>query len=52
MKEFKVENSSYILMYSLYSLPNLVIPLLGGLMIDKFGANLVLIYAATMPAIG
>lgn len=34
------------MLYSLYAFPNVIIPLLGGMLIDKIGARIVLVIAA------
>ena len=40
------------MLYSLYSFPNVIIPLIGGILIDKIGARIVLILVATICLIG
>jgi MFS family permease len=52
MNEFKVSNSKYSLMYTMYSLPNLVFPLFGGCLMDKFGSDVMLIVSSILAAIG
>lgn len=39
-------------MYSLYSFPNVIIPLIGGILIDKIGARIVLIITAVFCVLG
>lgn len=39
-------------MYSLYSFPNIVIPLLGGILIDKKGPRMVMVLTAFICVIG
>jgi len=36
-KQFDIGGSEYALLYSVYSTPNLIIPLFGGILIDKMG---------------
>lgn len=52
IEQFHVSNTWYSLMYSLYSMPNLVFPLFGGFFVDNFGAERVLIFSATMTVLG
>ena len=39
-------------MYSLYSIPNIVIPLIGGILIDKKGPRIVMILTAFICVLG
>lgn len=39
-------------LYSIYSLPNIIIPLVGGMMIDKLGARVVLVFTAGLCTLG
>lgn len=39
-------------MYSLYAFPNVVFPLIGGMLIDKVGARIVMVITATICVIG
>ena len=40
------------MLYSLYAFPNIIIPLLGGMLIDRIGARWVLIIAASFCVVG
>lgn len=40
------------LLYALYAFPNVIIPLLGGILIDKIGARIVLIISAMFCVLG
>lgn len=40
------------MLYALYAFPNVVIPLLGGIMIDRIGARWVMIIAASFCVLG
>jgi len=40
------------LLYSLYAFPNIIIPLLGGVIIDKYGARIALILSAMFCVLG
>jgi len=40
------------LLYALYAFPNVIIPLLGGIMIDKIGARWVMIITAGFCVLG
>jgi MFS family permease len=42
----------YSMMYSVYSLPNIVLPIVGGLLIFRFGNRIIYIYAALCIMIG
>ena len=39
-------------MYSIYSFPNIIAPIIGGIMMDKFGARVVIIFSSLLVAIG
>jgi MFS family permease len=47
-----ISESQFNLLYALYAFPNVVIPLLGGMLIDRIGARWVLIIAAVFCVIG
>ena len=38
-EKFNVTQTEYSLLYTFYSYPNLVMPLIGGIMIDKIGVQ-------------
>jgi len=42
----------YNLLYSVYSFPNMVLPLIGGILCDKIGVKLALMIFATLVTIG
>lgn len=44
--------AQFNLLYAVYSFPNVVIPILGGILIDKIGARVVLILTAGLCVIG
>jgi MFS family permease len=39
-------------LYSIYSIPNILIPLIGGLMIDKLGARVIMVVTAGICCLG
>ena len=39
-------------MYSLYAFPNVIIPLFGGILIDKFAARTILVITALLCVLG
>lgn len=42
----------FSMMYSLYSLPNTILPLIGGLLVDSYGNNTILFYFSTFVLLG
>jgi MFS family permease len=52
INHFKVTNTRYSLMYTLYSIPNIIFPLFGGYFVDKFGTSKLLVYASFLGIIG
>lgn len=40
------------MLYTVYSTPNIFLPFVGGLVVDKFGANRVLLLLATIVCVG
>jgi MFS family permease len=38
-KEFKVSESQYGLLYTVYAIPNLFLPIFGGILFDKIGTR-------------
>lgn len=48
----KLDEFTFNLLYALYAFPNVVIPLLGGILIDRIGARIVLIIAASFCVLG
>jgi MFS family permease len=47
-----MSESQFNLLYSLYAFPNIIIPLIGGILIDKIGARVVLIITSTFCVLG
>ena len=46
-QEFKIDTTTYSLLYSMYSFPNMVFPLFSGLIINKIGkTNAMLLFNA------
>ena len=52
MNHFDMNNTKFSFMYSVYSLPNMICPLFGGLFIDRFGNSKSLIAVTFMAALG
>jgi len=50
--KYNLTNAQVALFYSIYSLPNMVLPLFGGVMIDKIGIKLSLMIFTTIVTIG
>lgn len=50
--KFNISTSKYSLLYSIYSLPNFVLPLIGGLFIEKYGENKALILYCSLAICG
>ena len=48
----KISEFQFNLLYALYAFPNVVIPLLGGMMIDKIGARIVMMITACFCVLG
>jgi len=51
-KKFNISMTKYSLMYSLYSLPNMIIPLLAGIFLNKMGHHLGLFLTSLLVTIG
>ena len=51
-KKFQISMTEYSLLYSLYSLPNTIIPFLGGIFIDSAGYYAGLIISSVIVTIG
>jgi MFS family permease len=47
-----LSKSEFNLLYSLYAFPNIIIPLLGGIVIDKYGARIALMISAMFCVLG
>ena len=52
MSKFKISNTKYSLLYSFYSLPNIICPLLGGILIDKHGPEKTLLTVTLLAVVG
>lgn len=50
--EFKVSQSSYGLLYSTFAIPNIVMPLVGGVLFDKLGVRYGLILFTAVVCLG
>lgn len=48
----KMGEAEFNLLYSLYAFPNVIIPIIGGMMIDKIGARIVLIITCSICVVG
>lgn len=44
--------AQFNLLYSLYAFPNIIVPLIGGIMIDRVGARIVLIITCSICVLG
>lgn len=44
--------AQFNLLYSLYAFPNVIVPLIGGMLIDKIGARIVLIFTCSICVVG
>lgn len=51
-KQFNMDSYHYSLLYTVYSLPNMFLPILGGILLDSIGIRSGLILFATILAIG
>jgi len=47
-----ITESQFNLLYALYAFPNIIVPLLGGILIDKYGARIILIFTALFCLVG
>ena len=52
VKQFGISISYYSLLYTLYSLPNAVLPLFGGYFIDNFGSEAMLLVTCSVTVLG
>jgi MFS family permease len=52
MDRFDIDNFQYNLFYSVYSLPNIILPLFGGYFLDKIGIRLGLVLIMSTITIG
>jgi MFS family permease len=50
--EFNVTPTGYGLTYSVYAIPNIVLPLFGGILFDKYGNRICLVVFTAILAIG
>jgi len=51
-EEYDINNVQYTLLFSAYSWPNVVIPILVGILTDKIGVNPVIVVVFTMAVVG
>lgn len=49
---FEITETKYSLLYSVYSFPNMVLPLFGGIFLDKVGYDKGLIIATSFVSVG
>lgn len=47
-----LSEAEFNLLYSLYAFPNIIIPLIGGIVIDKYGARIALMISAMFCVLG
>ena len=47
-----LSEAEFNLLYALYAFPNIIIPLLGGIVIDKYGARIALMISAMFCVLG
>jgi hypothetical protein len=52
MQDYKVSVTTYSYLYSVYSLPNIIIPLFGGFIVQKVGAGKGLIITTFLVFLG
>lgn len=48
----KMGEAQFNLLYALYAFPNIIVPLIGGMLIDKIGARIVLIITCSICVAG
>jgi len=51
-QEFRTTESAFGLIYTLYGVPNTVIPLLGGALLDKIGSRITLVIFTSLVVVG
>ena len=51
-EQFKIEPTTWSLLYSVYSMPNMVMPLVGGVILDTIGVRFGLMFFATVLCLG
>lgn len=49
---YGVSTKKYALLYSLYALPNMILPLFGGIVLDKIGLHMGLLITSTFVTVG
>lgn len=49
---FDINTFEYTILYSVYSLPNIILPLFGGFFIDKIGIRVGLLLFSSLVAVG
>ena len=50
--QLKLDNTRFSLFYTVYSLPNMILPLLGGILLDSIGVRMGLIFFCAVLTIG
>ena len=50
--QLKLDNTHFSLFYTVYSLPNMILPLLGGILLDSIGVRMGLIFFCAVLTIG
>lgn len=50
--EFHITNLEFNLLYTVYSLPNIILPFFGGILIDKLGARVAIMLFSTIIVLG
>mmetsp|Transcript_21572 Transcript_21572/g.18607 ORF Transcript_21572/g.18607 Transcript_21572/m.18607 type:complete len:222 (+) Transcript_21572:84-749(+) len=49
---FDIDNTSFGLLYSVYSFPNIILPLIGGLLIDRIGVRVAIVIFSFLLIVG
>eukprot|EP01084_Bolivina_argentea_P263956 446957_1 len=52
LQQYNLSNLQYNVLFSVYSMPNIILPILGGILIDKLNAEICLILFITLELIG
>ena len=52
MKDYDVDQPTVMLLYSVYNIPNFVMPLFGGLILDKIGIRIGMLIFTTVIVFG
>lgn len=51
-REFEINPTQWSLLYTVYSMPNMVLPFIGGLMLDKIGVRAGLVIFIAVNTLG